>query len=57
VIALLFVKDLALLDPDDNFTVQTVCGYHDHMLRKVNVDTPLRAMLEEFKKVRKRKYL
>lgn len=51
VVALLFVKDLALLDPDDNFTIQTVCGFHEHPLRFVMQDTPLRVMLEEFKKV------
>uniref|UniRef100_A0A0R3RRI1 CNNM transmembrane domain-containing protein n=1 Tax=Elaeophora elaphi TaxID=1147741 RepID=A0A0R3RRI1_9BILA len=52
VVALLFVKDLALLDPDDNFTIQTVCGFHEHPLRFVMEDTPLRVMLEEFKKVK-----
>lgn len=49
VVSLLFVKDLALMDPDDNYTVKSICG--KHTLRIVPIDTPLRLMLEEFKKV------
>lgn len=47
---ILFVKDLALLDPDDNFTVKTVCGYHKHPVKFVMNDTPLPNLLEAFKK-------
>ncbi|CAJ0931223.1 unnamed protein product, partial [Mesorhabditis belari] len=47
---LLFVKDLALIDPDDNFTVRTVCGYHKHEVKYVRDDTPLAVLLESFKK-------
>ncbi|XGW31068.1 hypothetical protein V3C99_009771 [Haemonchus contortus] len=47
---ILFVKDLALLDPDDNFTVKTVCGYHRHPVKFVFNDTPLSVLLEAFKK-------
>uniref|UniRef100_A0A1I7X4M6 CBS domain-containing protein n=1 Tax=Heterorhabditis bacteriophora TaxID=37862 RepID=A0A1I7X4M6_HETBA len=43
-------KDLALLDPDDNFTVKTVCGYHKHPVKFVFNDTPLSVLLEAFKK-------
>ncbi|KAF8371728.1 cnnm-1 [Pristionchus pacificus] len=50
VTGLLIVKDLALLDPDDNFSVRTVCGYHQHLVKYVFNDTPLAIVLESFKK-------
>lgn len=43
------VKDLALIDPRDNFTVKTVCEFHQHPLRFVDANKPLHSMLNEFK--------
>ncbi|EFO19574.2 hypothetical protein LOAG_08918 [Loa loa] len=47
--ALLMVKDLALIDPRDNFTVKTVCEFHQYPLRFVEASKPLHSMLDEFK--------
>lgn len=50
IVALLFVKDLALLDPDDNHNVMKIASIYNHEVRRVLVDMPLRNMLEEFKR-------
>ncbi|EJW83139.1 hypothetical protein WUBG_05950, partial [Wuchereria bancrofti] len=47
--ALLMVKDLALIDPRDNFTVKTVCEFYHYPLRFVEASKPLHSMLDEFK--------
>lgn len=54
VVSLLFIKDLTLLDPNDNFTVKMVCNYHSHELRFVNCETQISKLLEEFKMVKKK---
>ncbi|KAJ8360132.1 hypothetical protein SKAU_G00166570 [Synaphobranchus kaupii] len=47
---LLFVKDLAFVDPDDCTPLKTITRFYSHPLHFVFNDTKLDAMLEEFKK-------
>ena len=49
-VALLNIKDLAFVDPDDKTPLKTVCKFYNHPLHFVWEDTKLDAMLEEFKK-------
>ncbi|XP_071419217.1 metal transporter CNNM2 isoform X3 [Pithys albifrons albifrons] len=50
IVDLLFVKDLAFVDPDDCSPLKTITRYYNHPLHFVFNDTKLDAMLEEFKK-------
>ncbi|KAM8841818.1 metal transporter CNNM1-like isoform 1-T2 [Synchiropus picturatus] len=50
IVDVLFVKDLAFVDPDDGTPLQTVTHFYRRPLHCVFNDTKLDAMLEEFKK-------
>lgn len=50
VVALLHVKDLALLDPDTATSLKVLCKFFNHPVNFVFEDTKLNVMLEEFKK-------
>lgn len=49
IVGLLFVKDLAFVDPDDCTPLKTVVKFYNHSVHRVFFDTHLDAMLEEFK--------
>ncbi|XP_037607759.1 metal transporter CNNM3 isoform X2 [Sebastes umbrosus] len=50
IVEILYVKDLALVDPDDSTPMTTITKFYNHPLHYVFNDTKLDAMLEEFKK-------
>ncbi|XP_065649303.1 metal transporter CNNM4 [Hydra vulgaris] len=50
IVAILFVKDLAFVDPDDCIPLLTVIKFYNHPVHKVFDDTTLDKILEEFKK-------
>uniref|UniRef100_A0A3P9IKC0 Metal transporter n=1 Tax=Oryzias latipes TaxID=8090 RepID=A0A3P9IKC0_ORYLA len=50
IVDILFVKDLAFVDPDDCTPLKTITQFYRHPLHCVFNDTKLDAMLEEFKK-------
>lgn len=49
IVALLFAKDLALLDPDDKTPVQTLINFYNHPIMFLFEDTTLDLALNEFK--------
>uniref|UniRef100_A0A3B5MIA8 Metal transporter n=1 Tax=Xiphophorus couchianus TaxID=32473 RepID=A0A3B5MIA8_9TELE len=51
IVEILYVKDLALVDPEDCTPMTTITKFYNHPLHYVFNDTKLDAMLEEFKKV------
>nr|KAG5706696.1 hypothetical protein BaRGS_005766 [Batillaria attramentaria] len=50
IVNLLNTKDLALIDPDDNTPLKTVCRFYDYQPLYVEHDMKLDAMLKEFLK-------
>ncbi|XP_076813987.1 metal transporter CNNM4-like [Clavelina lepadiformis] len=49
IVSILFVKDLAFVDPDDCMALKTVCKFYQHPLNFVFNDTTLDKLLDEFK--------
>lgn len=49
IVALLNIKDLALIDPDDNTPLKTVCKFYQHHLLFVFDDHKLDQMLQDFR--------
>jgi len=50
IVEVLYVKDLAFVDPDDCTTLKTITKFYNHPVHFVFHDTKLDSMLEEFKK-------
>ncbi|XP_038589351.1 metal transporter CNNM4 isoform X1 [Micropterus salmoides] len=50
IVDILYVKDLAFVDPDDCTSLKTITKFYNHPVHFVFHDTKLDAMLEEFKK-------
>ncbi|KAM6954599.1 metal transporter CNNM4-like [Aplochiton taeniatus] len=50
IVDILYVKDLAFVDPDDCTTLKTITKFYLHPVHFVFHDTKLDSMLEEFKK-------
>ncbi|KAL3864057.1 hypothetical protein ACJMK2_005766 [Sinanodonta woodiana] len=49
IVALLNIRDLALIDPDDKISLKTICQFYRHHLLFVFDDHPLDQMLSDFR--------
>ncbi|XP_046386998.1 unextended protein isoform X2 [Ischnura elegans] len=49
VVSLLYIKDLAFVDPDDNTPLKTLCQFYQNSCNFVFEDTTLDVMFKEFK--------
>ncbi|KAK3704830.1 hypothetical protein QZH41_005032 [Actinostola sp. cb2023] len=49
IVGVLFVKDLAFVDPDDCTPLKTVLKFYNHHVQRVFYDTHLDTLLEQFK--------
>jgi metal transporter CNNM len=47
--ALLYIRDLVLLDLDENITVNALTDMHPRKVLRVSADTKLKKMLNDFK--------
>lgn len=52
IVGVLFVKDLAFVDPDDCTPLKTVLKFYNHPVQRVFYDTHLDKLLEQFKEER-----
>lgn len=57
IVDMLYVKDLAFVDPDDHTPLKTITKFYNHPIHYVSNTTTLDAVLEEFKKGNDRVYL
>ena len=48
-VSILFVKDLAFVDPDDCMPLKTVCKFYQHLVHFIDDDITLDKVLEQFK--------
>lgn len=52
IVTVLFIKDLALVDPDDNTPLKTLCQFYQNACYFVFEDTTLDVLFRQFKEGR-----